>query len=124
LPPPTPLPAVPQLPGPVPALPATVPTTTTGMFPGSTSQTSVSAPAAIPTTPSYPVNGSGEAAVPAQPKVISMPGKPYQLVLPPAMEPTPGPAAGPAPPIVPAAEPARRRLFGTKEGRLWNPFGH
>jgi hypothetical protein len=124
LPPPTPLPAVPQPPGPPPALPVTVPTTTTSMFPGSTPQTSVSAPAAIPTTPSYPMNGSGEVAVPAQPKVISMPGKPYQLVLPPAMEPTPGPAAGPAPPIVPAAEPARRRLFGTKEGRLWNPFGH
>ncbi|MCX8138569.1 MAG: hypothetical protein N3E46_02670, partial [Gemmataceae bacterium] len=124
LPPPTPLPAVPQLPGPTLAVPVTVPTITTGMPLGNAPPTNASAPTAIPATPSYPANSNGEVAAPPQSRVMPVPGKPYQLVLPPAVEPAPGAAAGAAPPTVSAAEPARRRLFGTKEGRLWNPFGH
>jgi type II secretion system protein D len=124
LPPPTPVPTIPQLPGAPPAVSVTVPTTTSGIPLGTAPPHNASVPAAITATPSVAANRGGETSGLPQPNVITLPGKPYQLVLPPAV----GPESSPAPVAVPTptapAEPARRRLFGTKEGRLWNPFGH
>jgi hypothetical protein len=125
LPPPTPVPTIPQLPAPSPVPAMTAPPNSAIPLPSET----VSLNHVLSTVPGATPNGvlgspSGPAAAATPPNVITLPGKPYQLVLPPAARSEPGSPSVAVPPTTPPAEPARRRLFGTKEGRLWNPFGH
>ncbi|MCS7269548.1 MAG: hypothetical protein NZ703_00555 [Gemmataceae bacterium] len=143
LPAPTPLPtgAAPsgtpvQLPAPTPLPAGAVPMGSSGDTTGTVLPPTASSFAGSP-MPGGVVNALPATGTPAAPgatastntpvspagTIVSLPGKPYQLVYPATTQDASLPAANPAASGT-AAEPARRRLFGTKEGRAWNPFGH
>ena len=125
LPPPTPVPTIPQLPAPSPVPAMTAPPNSAIPSPSETVSLNHVLSTVLGATPNgISESPSGPAAAATQPNVITLPGKPYQLVLPPTARSEPGSPSVAVPPTTPPAEPARRRLFGTKEGRLWNPFGH
>jgi type II secretion system protein D len=106
---------------------STVPTTTVANPAGA--MLAPTAPLPTATAPLPTATSASGASTPygvAAPagNIITLPGKSYQLVLPPAPTSAAPDPTTVAPAVPTTTEPIRRRLFGTKEGRLWNPFGH